>query len=209
VRADRNGAGRTVRSGLRCLLSRSWPDRSALASAMGKLGLHITGSAVTGVRGFEGSASVHLGGFASVASAVGGLGDPRTRIGGRGRLGDGRRDETFKADRNRHRGPPRATRVKPGMKSGGPPGRTAKGLHPATGRFHSAGRPGRPSKGLPVSLEGEPPPPSGTGSRSERSSLRVSHLKFNPPNPVGPVDSDSNSGDGNLESSCGSRKEHP
>lgn len=149
----------------------SWPDRSALASAMGELALHLIDSPFARIRRLGGSAMMHLGSFRNPTATIRGLGESGTVRCRRGRLGHHRRDETLETDRNGHGTPPRATREKPGMKSGGPTDRTAKGLHPATDRFLSAGRPTTPSRGRRCRSRNHPSPPREPGRERKGRSL--------------------------------------
>lgn len=147
-------AGRTGRWGLRCLRTRSWPDRSALASAMGKLVLQRTHATFAGIGGLEGSTVVGFRCLAIVTTAVGGLGDPGAE-GRRGGFGDDGRDETLEANRHGHGKPPRATREKPGRGSEGPAGGPIG--TPSRNRPFPLGRsPGRPAQEPPGSSEDVP-----------------------------------------------------
>ena len=165
-------AGRTVRSGLRCLGPRSWPDRSTLASAMGEPVLQEARPAITGVGSFVGSAVVTLGRLSRVTATIRSFGDSGMirRRGSLGRLGTKERgNQAFEAVGDGHGEPPRATRAKPWVWRPEVREANPKGPQPAADRFLSAGRPMTLRKGSSVSFGGLSPAVPGTGSRRDGS----------------------------------------
>lgn len=111
-------ASRTGRWGLRRLESRSWPDRSALTTTMGKFLLQTTGPAITRFGGFGLAGLSRLGSLPLTLTRIGRFHSIRGRCGDDRRFeGDGRRGcrrETLDSICERHRTPPRAAREKPG-----------------------------------------------------------------------------------------------